>query len=209
MKRVLIIILIIYLSPLLSFAETVQIAEKTALHFEVPPDWRWSNTPPQSVLAEVAEHIGHEAAAKGQAPSQKQLLAAAQTRLAANEVFLYNPQSSAYMTLDLSPLHQGERPPGKETIELSARYAGQSLEQEEGVEKLQGQTSEYSIVGAWYAYRYNANYLHHDHKMYFSGVIGFSSPYWFFFYFTDYQNDAADKQKAEQLFESIRIETLK
>lgn len=209
MKKIFVIILTVNLFPLLCFAETIQISASTSLHFSIPSGWQWAKEPPESILAEIAEHIGHEAAEKGQTPSNNQLLEAARKRLSANEVLLYNPQSTAYTTLDLSPLHQGERPPGKEAIKLSAKYAGQSLEQEEGVNQLQGQTEKFSIDGAWYAHRYNANYMHHDEKMYFSGVIGFSSPYWFFFYYTDYLKDPADRQKAEEIFKSIRIETEK
>ena len=206
MKIVLKLFLILTLLPVLASAERLQITENTALSFAIPQGWEWAKEPPAALLEEMAEHIEHEAKGKGYSPTQEQLLDAAKKRLKANEVLLYNPQSTAFMTLDLSHLKKGEKAPGKKTIKLSAKYAGQSLEQEEGVSQLTGNSKEVSINGAWYAYRYDADYLHHEEKMNFSGVIGFASPNWFFFYYTDYLKDPADKQKAEDIFKSIHIE---
>ena len=206
MDKVLFSLIIFILMPVFCCAESLQVTAQTTLYFEIPSAWQWVKEPPQPLLEEMAEHIGHEAAAKGHAPNKQQLIVAARKRLKSNEVLLYNPDSTAYMTLDLSPLRKGERAPGKESISLSAKYAGQSLQQEEGVSHLQAQNREVQIGGAWYASRYDADYLHHEQKMHFSGIIGFASPYWFFFYYTDYLKDPSDKISAEQIFRSIRIE---
>ncbi len=208
MKIFLFAVLMFLLLPFTVTGEQIQIDAQTVLHFKIPAGWEWAKTAPQPLLEEFAEHIAHEAEEKGFSPTQTQLLAAAEKRLAANEVLLYNPETLSHITLDMSHLRQGEKPPSKKTIRLSAKYAGQSLENEEGVSGLKGKSSEASINGAWYAYRYDAQYLHHEEKMQFSGFIGFVSPHWFFFYFTDYLKDPADQAKGEQVFQSIRIEKL-
>lgn len=207
MKKLICSIIIIALFPTLALAETVQITETSSLIFELPDGWQLTTEPPQALVAEMAEHIGHEAAEKGYSPTQAQLMAAAIKRLKANEVLLYNPESTAFITLDMSHLRQGERPPSKKSIKLSAKYAGQSLEQEEGVSQLQDTSNETTINGAWYAYRYDADFLQHDKNKHFSGIIGFSAPHWFFFYATDYLKDSNDRQKIEKIFESIRIDS--
>jgi len=205
MKIFLFALLTVLLIPFTVVGEQIQIDANTSLHFTVPPGWEWAKTPPQALLEEFAEHIAHEAEEKGHSPTQAQLLEAAEKRLVANEVLLYNPATLSYMTLDMSHLRQGEKPPSKKTIKLSAKYAGQSLENEEGVSQVKGKSSESSINGAWYAYRYDAGYFHHEERMQFAGIIGFTAPHWFFFYFTDYMKDPADQAKGEQVFQSIRI----
>jgi len=205
MKRIVILLALSLLLCLQANAEMIEISATTSLQLTVPDGWLLAKEPPQQLLEEMAEHISHEAAEKGQHPTQEQLLGAARNRLAANEVLLYNPKTLAFMTLDFSPLKQGEREPGKKSIKLSAKYAGESLEQEEGVSQLRGASKEMSIKGAWYAYRYDASYQHHEENMAFSGIIGFSAPYWFFFYYTDYLQDPADKLRSEQLLESLQI----
>ena len=206
MKIMLFALLLIAPLPLAVAAETLHVSETTSISFEIPEGWQWAKQPPEQLQLKMAEHIAHEAAEKGYTPSQQQLLDAARKRLMTNEVLLYNPLSSAHMTIDLSRLQPQEKAPSKRNIQLSAKYAGQSLEQEEGVKQLQGSAKKYRIGGAWYAYRYDAEYLHHEEKMNFSGIIGFAAPNWFFFYYTDYLTDSADRGKAEQVFKTIQIE---
>ncbi|HEY5672580.1 MAG TPA: hypothetical protein VIR78_02625 [Malonomonas sp.] len=207
MKKTLVLVTLSFLLCLSASAETIKISPTTSLQLTIPSGWLLADEPPQKLLEEMAEHISHEAAEKGQHPTQEQLLAAAKNRLSANEALLYNPNTLAFMTLDFSALKQGERSPSKKSIKLSAKYAGESLEQEEGVSLLTGTSKETKIDGAWYAYRYDANYQHHDEKMAFAGIIGFSAPHWFFFYYTDYLQDPADQARSEQLLESLKIIT--
>jgi len=205
MKRSIILLISAFFFCSVASAEEIEISPTTSLQFSVPTGWLLADKPPMNLLEEMAEHISHEAAAKGHSPSKDQLLSAARKRLAENEVILYNPKTISHLTLDFSPLRQGERAPSEKSIKLSAKYAGESLEQEEGVSQHSGKTYETSVDGAWYAYRYDASYLHHDEKMAFSGVIGFKEPYWFFFYYTDYMQDPADRERLEQVLKSIKI----
>ncbi len=206
MRKALALLLSLALFPALSIAETVHISNLTSIVFDIPQGWVKASEPPEPLLEILAEHIGHETLEKtGTLPGQEQLIEAAEKRMASNEVIIYNPQTNAHMTLDFSMLRAGEKAPSKKAIKLSAEYAGQSLEQEEGVTGLQGESQETTVSGAWYAYRYDAGYRHHEEEMHFSGVIGFISPYWFYFYFTDFKKDPGDQEKAEQLLNSINI----
>jgi hypothetical protein len=191
--------------PSLGFAETVHISNLTSIVYELPAGWVKADEPPQALLDIFAEHIDHEAEEKGYSPSRGQLQDAAQKRLAANAVLLYNPQTNAHITIDMSHLRRGEKAPSKRSIQLSAKYAGQSVEQEEGVSGATGQSNEAKVSGAWYAHRYDADYLHHDEKMRFSGIIGFVFPYWFYFYTTNYLKDPADREKIDRFLATISI----
>lgn len=200
-----IICLLLTLFPAIALCESIRLDRSTLLDFQVPEKWSRAMSPPLIIIEEMAEHIGHEAAEKGHSPTKSQLLEIAEKRLQANEVILFNENSRAHITIDFSRIGQGEKPPGKASIKLSAKYAGESLKNEEGVLDLDGRISEARIEGAWYAYRYDASYLHHDKKMFFSGIIGFSAPYWFYFYYLDYLEDPADLEKANSIFDSIVI----
>lgn len=187
-------------------AEAVDISSNLRLYFTVPDGWVSDSDPPQFLVEEMAEHIEHDAESKGQHPTSEQLQRAARQRFKDNEVLVYNPRTHSFMTLDFSRLRQGERPPSQNSIELSARYAGESLGNEEGVSKLSTRTSSANVAGAWYAHRLDASYRHHDKPMVFVGIVGFSTPFWFYFYYTDYQADDRDRDSAEMLLKSIRLE---
>jgi hypothetical protein len=206
MKNKCYFLFILFCLPLLAHAETVRVSDGTTLRFDIPAGWELTTEPPAFLLEEMAEHLSHDAAEKGYSPGKEQLLEAARKRLAANEVLLFNPVSKSYLTLDLSHMSQGERPPSIKTIKLSAKYAGESLEHEEGVSNLKSTTGEVAIAGGGTAYRYAADYLLHDDPRHFSGIIGFVSPYWYFFYYTDFLKDPEDKQRAERLINSLKIE---
>ena len=186
-------------------AENLEITGSISLDLRVPEGWQLADKTPQKLLEIMAEHIRHDAEEKGYVPSEEQLLTAAEKRLSANEALLYNPETLAHMSLDFSPLRQGERAPSEKSVRLSAKYAGESLEQEEGVSELAGKVQKFPVEGAWYAYRYDANYLHHDEKTAFSGIIGFITNNWFYFYYTDYQKDPEDRKRAEEMLKELKI----
>ena len=197
-------LLFFFTSPL--SAETVDISSNLKVHFEVPSGWVSNPKPPQYLVDEMAEHISHDAAAKGRYPSKDQVQKIALERFGENEALLFNPQSHAYISLDFSPLRQGERPPSQQSITLSARYAGESLGQDEGVTDITTEDSNAEIFGAWYAQRFDSRYKHHDQAMAFTGIVGFASPYWFYFYYTDYLKDPMDRKAVEKILKSIRID---
>lgn len=188
------------------FAETVDISSNIRLHFELPAGWISNLDPSPFLVDEMAEHIKHDAAGKGRHPSEEQLRQAARKRFKDNEALLYNPETHAFMSLDFSSLRQGEHAPSHKSIKLSTRYAGESLSNEEGVTDVTTDSSNIDILGAWYAHRFDSSYKHHDKPMAFIGVVGFVSPYWFYFYYTDYLGNAQDRVSAEKILKSIRIE---
>lgn len=206
MKR---IFLVVFLSLIITVplsAETVDISSSVKIHFDVPSGWVSSPEPPDFLINEMAEHIEHDALAKGHHPSPEQLQQAARKRFEENEVLLYNPQTYSFLSIDFSSLRQGEKPPSHNSIKLSTRYAGESLSNEEGVTDFSSDSSSINIRGAWYAHRLDSRYKHHDKPMAFIGVVGFTSPYWFYFYYTDYLGNESDRKDAEKILQTIRIE---
>jgi len=188
------------------FAETVEISSSLRVHIVLPTGWVSNLDPPQFLVDEMAEHIKHNTEKKQRYPSNEQLQEAARKRLKNNEAFLYNPVSQAFMSIDFSRLGQGDEAPSHKSIKLSTRYAGESLSNEEGVTDLTTDNTNIDVLGAWYAHRFDSSYKHHGKPMAFTGVVGFVSPYWFYFYYTDYLNNKEDRISVEKILKSVRIE---
>jgi len=173
-------VLLLLLLPSPLWAETLPVAPGLTLEFTLPGGhWTVGREAPEFLLEETAEHLEHELAAQGRTLDPSALQAAARKRLAANEAYIYNAASGAYLAIDFSPLREGEAAPGKRTIATSARLAGESLESEEGTSDVSHDYRKAVVTGADVAYRVDAAFRHHDAPRKFIGVIGFRSPYWF------------------------------
>ena len=188
-----------------AFAEEMAVAEGLVLNYTLEPGWELVTTAPEALVAEIAEHIGHEAEAQGQHPSAEQITRAAQKRLAANEAIIYHPASNSHLDIDFSPLEEHEQAPSSKTLRRSAEFALQSLEGEEGVHKVKSSVTETKVFGAREAYRLDATYMHHDEPVTFIGIIGFVEPSWFFFYFTAPGQDPAALQGIESILANLKI----
>lgn len=191
-------------------AETIRISPGLSVELSIPGErWTLALKAPDFLLEETAEHLEHELAAQGKHVDSAKLKAAAAKRLAANEVFIFNPASGAVMTLDFSPLREGEDPPGRKTVAASARYAGDSLASEEGVSEVDMKTVQKMVVGAEHAHGVEARYRHHGEPTLFVGIVGFVNPHWFFFYYTDPLKDPHDAEDMNTILESLILTSVR
>jgi len=185
-------------------AETLKIVPGVVLQYTLPAErWTVAREAPEFLIEETAEHLEHELAAQGKRPDAAALKAAATRRLAANEVYIFNPDSGAYLAIDFSALREGEKAPGRGAIAESARLAGESLESEEGTSDVRHDYRKAAVPGAEIAYRVDATFRHHDESRRFIGVIGFRAPYWFYLYYTDPLQDAADSGEMEEILRNL------
>jgi hypothetical protein len=199
-------LLFLFISPLSLPAETLQLVQGLDLEIDLPSDrWSISREAPSFLIEEIAEHLEHELVAQGKKLDTAALRVAAQKRLAANETYIVNPISGAFMTIDFSPLREGEKAPGKKAIAASAKYAGEGLVDEEGASEVVQQSRKTEIRGAKIAYRIDASFRMHDEPRKFIGIVGFSAPYWFYFYYTDPLRDAGDIQEMEQILRTLKL----
>lgn len=206
MTRILIILVAAGLFAGVSVAaERIPVTSQLAVELTLPEGWSLPSVPPAAMVEEMAEHLGHDAEAKGHHPSAEQLAAMARKHLAANEAIVYHAGSGANLTIDFSPLHADETPPGAGTIGKSAEYALQSLESEEGVSGLQSSRRSIAIPGADHAVRFDAFYRQHDEPVGFYGVIGYAPGQWFFLYFTNPGRDEAVARAGDQILASLKI----
>ncbi len=198
--------LLLVLVPGFLQAQTFQLAPGFTLDVSVPEGrWRISQTPPELLVEETAEHLEHEMAEKGQQVDPERLRDHARERLGANELFIFNPESGSNLMVDVSALGEGEAAPSKRAIQTSARYAGESLSSEEGVSNVTSEVNRVRLEGVRAAFRLDASYLQHEEPRTFVGIIGFADPYWVFIYYTDHRTDSADLPEAEEIFRSMRI----
>lgn len=188
-------------------AESFDLGSGHRLEMSLPGDrWTVAREAPAFLIEETAEHLEHELSAQGRSFTDDRLLELAQKRLAANELFVFNPGSGAVLTIDFSPLRDDEDAPSRRSIASSARFAGQGLEEEEGVSDVEYEVNRTEVPGARYAYRVDASYRHHDEGMKFVGIIGFRQPDWFYFYYQDRLRDAKDFASMKTVFESLRLQ---
>jgi len=199
-------ILIFLLSALPASAETVEIVPGRYLEFSLPGEqWLFASVPPDFLIAKTAAHMEPgmlKMVSKGKPMTTRD---AARKILSANELFVYNPSSEATLVVDFSPLREGEKLPLAKTIQASARYAGESLETEDGLSNVSQKTARTSIEGASIAHRLDASYDKHGQDVRFIGIIGFAEPYWFFLYYTDFQKNPVDLKEMEALLKTVRI----
>jgi len=187
-------------------ADTYPIFETLNLQLQLPHGWQAATTPPASLVAETAEHLGHEAAASGKNPSTEQLDQLARKRLAANELIVFTPASRANLTIDFSPLEEDESAPSAATIEKSSVYAAEGMKEEEGASGVDYSHRPIKLPGAELAHRFDLHYRHHDEPIDFVGIVGYTARSWFFFYFANPGAGAGDRQAYEKILNSLRIE---
>lgn len=169
------------------------------------PNWVVSQEVPEALVAETAEHLQHELEAQCKQVPAVKLLEQTRKRLAASELFIYNPRTGATMTVDFSPLKANESNPGRRTIAQSAEYAAQGLEEEEGLSNVTHSTTQTSMLGLQYAYRIDANFQKHGAATRFLGVVGFTAPYWCYFYYTDPLQDPQDFSEISSLLQAMVV----
>lgn len=178
------------------------------LVWSLPAGWQQVAEPPDELLREIALHIGHDAARQGQKPTDQQLLRLAMKRLAANELLLYHTRSGAWISFDFSPLHAEEVPPDQRTLERSAAYALESLQNEEEVSGLQGDQVSFPLEGAPGTSRLSADYRQHEILTSFSGLIGYLPGEWFFIYATSYPGKVDLRTEIDELFARLRFKAV-
>lgn len=186
-------------------AEQITVSPKSVVELTLPTGWTLPQEPPAEIIEEMAEHLGHDAEAKGHHPSKEELTSMARKRLAANEAIVFHQATGAHLTIDFSPLHDDESPPGATTVKTSAEYALQSLETEEGVSKFTGSQHDIRIAGAKHASRIDASYMHHEEVVDFTGVVGYAAENWFFLYFTNPGRDKKVHQEFETMLGGLKI----
>lgn len=169
------------------------------------PNWVVSQEVPEPLVAETVEHLQHELEAQGKQVPAEMVLEQARKRLAANELFIFNPRTGATLTIDFSPLRGDDGPPGRATLQQSAEYAAQGLEEEEGLSEVTYSTAKTSMFGLQHAYRIDANFQKHGAATRFLGVVGFAHPYWCYFYYTDPLQDPQDFREMSSLLQAMVV----
>lgn len=187
-----------------ALAVEIPLADGLAMDLVLADGWTAQREAPAALVAEIAEHLEHEALAQGQRPTPEQLLAAARKRLAANEAFVVHG-SGAHLDCDASPLDAGALPPSGGTLRLSAEYASESLRGEEGVSDYRAQINTVPLAGVPQAVRLEAEYRHHGEAVKFVGLITFAAGHWLFFYYTDPLADPQAYPAMEAMLAGLRV----
>jgi hypothetical protein len=192
--------------PVSAFGKSYQVAPGLQLAVELPhQEWQVSKTAPDFLVDQRAMHIHDDMMKRFEKKGIKTKKAAAEFQLKANELFIYYPQTKAYLEVDFSELRKDEKAPSKRSIALSAKYTGEELEHEEGLSQVRQKSSKSHIDGAKHTYRVDAQYLKHGEAKRFVGLIGFANRHWFYLYFTIPEGVSQVLPEVEEILRSITI----
>ncbi len=209
MKKSTFLILALIFFPFVVFGESFQIAPGLQLTVELPnQQWQTSQTAPDFLVEERAMHIHDNMMKRFKKKGITTKKAAAEFQLKANELFIFNPQTKAYLEIDFSKLKKDEKAPSKRSIALSAKYTGEELEHEEGLSQVRQKSSKAHIEGAKHSYRVDAQYVKHGKAKKFIGLIGFANNHWFYLYFTIPDGVGQDMAEVEAILKSISLKQI-
>jgi hypothetical protein len=158
------------------------------------------------VRLEAARHIEEEKSARGKRVSPEMAQEEARNRLAANEAFICTPSGDSCMTVDFSPLRPGEVPPGEKTLAASARMAGEALGDEKNITGLHRETRKFFVRGAQASFRVDAEFLEDGRPKKFVGIVGYTPPFWFYFYYMGNAEKTGDLSAMEKILSSFELE---
>lgn len=156
--------------------------------------WQAAQEPPEQIVRIVASSDGPATLEK--------------TRrvLAFNELFIWSPESGAYLMIDVSAQKEGDKPPSARAIRNSANYAGQALEAEDGMTQVHYKTKKIKLNGIPTAYLLNAEYHRDGQPHRFFGSVGYLHPYWVYFYYNDPLKNAQDYAEMERILKTVRLQ---
>lgn len=207
--RILQFLTLITLLPVMVLAEPFDVAPGKVLHLDLTGDrWEASVNPPEFLIEERVAGLSNNMLARMKKAGITDKRSAAMKMLGSNELFVFNKASGAHLEVDFSAIKADESIPSRTTIRSSADFAGQALSGEESYRDVNYQVKEISIHGLKYAYRLDASYLRNEKPGRFLGIIGYTEPYWVFFYYTDSMVDSDDFTQMENLIQSLVIENL-
>ncbi|MFK5927077.1 MAG: hypothetical protein QM483_10645 [Desulfuromusa sp.] len=191
------------ITPIPENATLVQLNENSRVYIPAVSDrWTISKMAPAFLIEERVHLRGNDLAKQGGNINKKDLLELVTRQLQNEELFIYNDQSHAYLTIDLVKLKKGGKAPNAKIIRQSAIYGLQSLESEEGVTDVDSSVNNILLAGVDLATMYSAHYRQRDSPVEFRGIIGFQNGYWLFLYYTDLLRDSKDLPQIEQLLQS-------
>lgn len=173
---------------------------------ELSDQWTISATAPDFLVAERAYKREYNLEKRGKTVDKEKVFELAQKQLQNEELFIYNAQSHAYLTIDLVRIKEGDRPPSEKVVRQSTVYGVQSLQSEGGVVDVTSSVNNTLLGGVAHANKFGASYRQFDKPVEFRGIIGFQGRYWLFLYYTDFLKDSGDLSQIEPLLESIVFE---
>ena len=200
-------LLILLICPGLSAAETFQVVPGQVLHLRLPASgWHAGDEPPEFLVEERLATLSDGMLAMMKKSGMTDRRMAVIKMLGNNELFVYKTATGAHMEVDFSALQPGDAKPTAEHIRGSAEYAGQSLQSEENYQDARYRVTAVTIPGLNDAHRLEAAYKRYGQPGKFVGIIGFSDPYWVFFYYTDPLSNPDDLSELNAILQSLRIE---
>jgi hypothetical protein len=204
--RILLTVLVLLLAPWAGLAAEYRLATDLALAFELPSErWQVTGETPESAIQAMIDDMLHEAEVAGKPVDQARLRSTAVKSLQPNDLYVYNPETSAYLMISISPTDPPGQPPSAKTVKASVDWTVDAIKENSDVESgaFRFDAEKFNLPGATHTYLLDTDCPLHGAAHNFLGIIGYVKPYWVFLYYNDKAADPADVAEMRKLFASV------
>ncbi|PLY02181.1 MAG: hypothetical protein C0623_04130 [Desulfuromonas sp.] len=210
-KSFYIFLLSLLMMPMISTAETTRLPSDTFFNYQLPgANWQASTEPPQLAIDAMYVDLVHGKEKKGEVYDPEKLRTMSVEFLKTNNLYIYNEDTEAYLMVSISPYNEKEGIPTKRQIKSSAKWALNAITEHAEVSDLSSYSSsveDIDVEGMKYAAKIDANYPLFGDPHHFTGIIGYSHPYWVFLYYNDKLKREQDLVEMKRLLNSIEFST--
>ena len=181
-------------------ADEAKLVDNCSLSYTLPSgQWQASTDPPEAAIDAMVEEMEEDAASKGRTVDPDKLRQTAARNLRSNELFIFNPASTAWLMVDVSPLEPKEEAPTPAMVETSLEYSRQELAATADEGTFKGELASAEVSGLLFASRLDATYLKDGKPDNFIGIIGFANPYWVYLFYNGSGNPTENAEMEKML----------
>jgi hypothetical protein len=205
-RILLLTVLVLLLVPQAVLAAEYRLSADLAITFELPSErWQVVSEAPESAIQAMIDDMLHEAKVAGKQVDTSRLRSTAEKSLQINDLYVYNPETAAYLMVSISPTESGEEPPTRATVKASVDWTVEAIKDNSDVESgtYRFDVEKLKLPGATYAYLLDSDSPLHGAAHNFLGIIGFVETNWVFLYYNDKAENSKDVEEMRKLLESV------
>lgn len=169
--------------------------------------WIVTRDPTEEMLEHQAEHAAEDALNAGRSISRAEALQQAKQHFAASDdLYFMNTESEAHLLFSVAPLGERQPEPDAGHVAQSASTAAAGVTAEGWIKHSEEQRS-IAVKGARHAEYFKIDYTKGSERGFFTGVVGYAQPYWFWLYAYDHRHDPGDRDLLATILQTFEIRT--
>ncbi|MBW6509024.1 MAG: hypothetical protein K0A94_05695 [Desulfuromonadales bacterium] len=170
-------------------------------------NWEITMVPTLNMLEHQAEHEEENAVNAGKRISRSEAMERAR-RFFQNSKDLYflNSDSDAHLLFSFAKLTPRQPEPTADHVANSVLAAMAGVTAEGWIKHAESHQP-VQVKGAQYAHYFEIDYTKDKERQFFKGLVGYTQPYWFWFYTYDHLHAPQDSALLERIFETFEVRT--